>query len=158
MLHDILTDGLKLVICGTAPGLRSASVSQYYAKNGNKFWRTLAVTQMTPYEFSPAEAPLLLKYGIGLTDLVKDGAGSDRAQDFSGLDVALKMKINKFTPALLCFNGKKAAEEALGLARVGYGLLPGLIGTTRMFVAPSTSGTASKYWDESLWHSLAAQI
>ena len=33
---------LKLVVCGTAAGDRSAQLGQYYAGPGNKFWRTLA--------------------------------------------------------------------------------------------------------------------
>jgi G:T/U-mismatch repair DNA glycosylase len=42
MLSDLLAYDLKLVICGTAAGNRSAELKQYYAKPGNKFWPTFA--------------------------------------------------------------------------------------------------------------------
>jgi G:T/U-mismatch repair DNA glycosylase len=41
LLDDLLRIGLRLVICGTAAGERSAKLGAYYAGPGNKFWRTL---------------------------------------------------------------------------------------------------------------------
>jgi double-stranded uracil-DNA glycosylase len=41
MLPDVLRQGLRLVICGTAAGKRSAAKKQYYAGRGNQFWKVL---------------------------------------------------------------------------------------------------------------------
>src|SRR5665647_1267841 len=84
VLDDLLRDGLKLVVCGTAAGAKSAKLKQYYAGPGNKFWRTLFELGLTPRQLEPNEAELLLDFGIGLTDLVKGQSGADCTLDFDG--------------------------------------------------------------------------
>ena len=66
--------------------------------------------------------------------------------------------MQKFQPGFLCFNGEKAAKELLGVGYVDYGLRPESIESTRIFVAPSTSGMAAKYWDISYWKELAGLV
>ena len=154
MLPDLLRDGLKLVICGTAAGEKSAEVGQYYAGPGNVFWRTLHETGLTPRELAPEEWATLLDYGIGLTDLVKDQSGADRGIRFAG-GQELRRKIRQYQPRLLVFNGKKAAKEYLQMPTVVYGPLPHTIGATKLFVCPSTSAAAKGSWDVRWWELMA---
>ena len=156
MLPDLLASGLKLVICGTAAGTRSASRSQYYAGRGNKFWSTLASVGLTPRQFDPSEHERLLAVGIGLTDIVKHQAGMDKNIDFTKSDPdGLRQKIIAYRPGWLCFNGKQAAKEFLGKGTVNFGPIEGGGGSTGLFVAPSTSGAANGTWDQSLWREVA---
>lgn len=159
MLDELLRPGLKLVICGTAAGKRSAMVGQYYAGPGNKFWRTLAETGLTPRQLAPAEYALLPSFGIGLTDLVRDQSGGDASIRFDGATVAeMQSRMRQFRPGVLCFNGKRAAVELLGKRKVQYGEQAETIGKTRLYVAPSTSGAANGYWDIALWFGLARLV
>ena len=159
MLDDILASGLRLVVCGTAAGKRSGELKQYYAGPGNKFWKTLAEVGLTPHRMEPAEAASLLGFGIGLTDLVKDQSGADSRISFSDLDrLALREKVEALRPDVLCFNGKRAAQEFFKRAPIGYGLQAERIGRTRLFVAPSTSAAANGAWDPSLWRELSAVV
>ncbi|MBC7478279.1 MAG: mismatch-specific DNA-glycosylase, partial [Pseudorhodobacter sp.] len=48
MLPDYLAPGLDILFCGTAASSTSARVGHYYARNGNRFWRLLAETGLTP--------------------------------------------------------------------------------------------------------------
>jgi TDG/mug DNA glycosylase family protein len=156
MLEDVLAPGLKLVICGSAAGHRSARLGQYYAGSGNRFWRTLAEVGLTPRQLEPSEYRLLLSFGIGLTDLVKCQSGGDRDLDFSRAGRSeLREKIVRLRPRVLCFNGKRAAQEFLLREDVPYGLQPASVEETRLFVAPSTSGAARGSWDRSAWRDLA---
>jgi TDG/mug DNA glycosylase family protein len=158
VLKDLLADGLRLVVCGSAAGARSAALGQYYAGPSNAFWRTLAATGLTPRLLAPSEFRGLLEFGIGLTDVVKDQSGADAAVDFRRADRAgLRAKIERHRPAFVCFNGKRAAETFFG-KRVGYGLQDASIATTRLFVAPSTSGAARGAWDCASWAELAALV
>lgn len=158
-LQDLLAHHLKLVVCGSAAGHRSAQLRQYYAGRGNKFWQTLAAVGLTPRELSPAEYPLLLRFGIGLTDLVKTQAGADHGLRFTEADRdALRAKILRFQPGYLCFNGKRAATEFLRHAGVQYGILAETIGRTALFLAPSTSSAANASWDLSVWQELAHRV
>jgi TDG/mug DNA glycosylase family protein len=159
MLDDLFMDGLRLVVCGTAAGRASALVGRYYAGPGNKFWRTLAEVGLTPRRLEPSEYGLLPNYGIGLTDLVKAQFGGDHEITFALRSRAiLHAKIERHQPRVFCFNGKRAAKEFYGVDEVSFGIQPALIGRTRVFVAPSTSGAANGSWDHEAWRQLAGQV
>jgi hypothetical protein len=49
-------------------------------------------------------------------------------------------------PTLVAFNGKRAAQEYYG-KKVSYGEQTESIGRSTVFVLPSTSGAARKFWD-----------
>jgi TDG/mug DNA glycosylase family protein len=143
MLDDLLAHGLKLVFCGSAAGTRSAQVGQYYAGRGNKFWSTLKVIGLTTELLSPSDFRKLLSYGIGLTDLVKGQSGMDVKITF-GITARddLRTKMLKYRPRVLSFNGKRAAKEFFGRKHMEFGLQAETIGSTKLFLAPSTSGAA----------------
>ena len=79
VLRDLLQEQLQIVLCGTAAGTTSAAARAYYAHRQNKFWKILHETRLTPELLQPHQYRTLLQYRIGLTDLVKAGAGMDRA-------------------------------------------------------------------------------
>jgi len=159
MLPDLLRRHLDLVICGAAAGTRSAAQGLYYAGLGNKFWRTLATVGLTSRQLEPSEYRLLLNYGIGLTDLVKDQAGGDRTISFRRADSMLvRLTIMRYQPRYLCFNGKRAAQEFLGTREVEFGVQRSRIGKTVLFVAPSTSAAANATWDPAVWQDLAKRV
>lgn len=155
-LPDVLRPGLNIVFCGSAAGAASARAGAYYAGPGNKFWDVLHRTDLTPRRLAPTEFRTLPDYGIGLTDMAKHYVGADagirRAHDDPA---ALQAKIARFQPALLAFNGKRAAKAFVG-GDVDYGRLDLTLGTVALFVLPSTSGAAARYWDEDPWHAVAA--
>lgn len=158
MLPDVLQNDLKIVFCGTAAGDTSARLQMYYAGPGNKFWKVLYEIGLTPRILVPSEYVNLPQYGLGLTDLVKDASGMDIDIDFSNKGTeSLRDKIIRFQPRVLCFNGKRAAQEYLSRS-VSYGILPEQIGTTRLFVAPSTSGAANGFWNIKWWNELAKLV
>ena len=156
VLREVLRPGLRLVFCGSAPGKRSAEVSEYYAGPGNRFWPTLAEVGLTPTQLSPSEYESLLALGIGLTDLVVHESGNDAAITFdNAARERLRATILKFQPAYVCFNGKRSAKEFLRARSIYYGLQPERVGATQLFVAPSTSGAARRSWDLAPWRQLA---
>ena len=156
ILPDILAPGLRLVVCGSAAGTRSAELGAYYAGPGNRFWPMLHRVGLTPTALAPAEFRSVLAYGIGLTDIVKTGFGPDnslRPADFDG--AGLRQKIEIFQPRVLAFNGKRSASAFFG-GSLAYGRqLNRDIGVTRVYVAPSTSGAARGFWDEEYWRTVA---
>ena len=159
VLPDLLTPNLSLVVCGTSVGKRSAQRAQYYAGPGNRFWRTLNDTLLTPRLLSPSEYRELLAFGIGLTDLVKHLSGGDKDLMFNAADrVALERRILEFKPRVLCFNGKRAAKEYFGVIQIEYGRQRKSIGATEIYVAPSTSRAANGAWDLDPWRVVARRV
>lgn len=156
VLPDLLLPGLKVVFCGTAAGAASARRGAYYAGPGNKFWKTLYAVGLTPRLLEASKFPLLPQYGIGLTDIAKTYSGADSGLRRSHFDSAgLRLKIQENAPLAFAFNGKKAAQAFYG-TNVMYGQQSARVGTTEMFVLPSTSGAASGFWNLSHWQALAA--
>ncbi len=158
VLPDTLRPGLMVVFCGTAAGAQSARAGAYYAGRGNKFWRTLHQIGLTPRQLDPQEFVRLPDYGIGLTDIAKSYSGADSGLRRSHFDAdALRAKIETFAPRAFAFNGKRAAAAFYG-ATVAYGRQPEPIGSTAIFVLPSTSGAASGFWDVRYWEQLATLL
>jgi TDG/mug DNA glycosylase family protein len=155
VLPDVLQEGLSLVFCGTAAGKRSAEERAYYAHPGNRFWPTLHEIGLTPRRLQPGDFPLLLTFGIGLTDVAKLHFGNDNELPRDAFDVAgLIEKIERWQPRMLAFTSKAAARAALGHDS-GYGLCEQRIGDTRLFVLPSPSGQARGHWNIGPWRELA---
>jgi len=149
---------LRLVFCGTALGEASFRARAYYAGPGNHFWPTLAAVGITPRRFAPPEYADLLALGIGLTDLCKSHYGSDAQLPADALDgEALLWKVRLWKPQRLAFTSKTGARAALGRA-VDYGPQPEHWGDTRLWVLPSPSGRAVKFWDASVWKALADDL
>ncbi|MGE5425646.1 MAG: mismatch-specific DNA-glycosylase [Bacillota bacterium] len=168
ILPDLAEKGLKVIFCGMAAGKYSAKMEHHYAHPQNRFWSILNEAGFTNKVIDPDKDKreenfrLLLKQKIGLTDLIIDQSGND---DELHLDrTALRQSryrlllfIIKFQPDILAFVGKKPAELYLG-HKVKYGMQPPTndIGDTRLFVLPSTSPAASRWWAEhkSYWREL----
>jgi TDG/mug DNA glycosylase family protein len=156
ILPDLLGPGLRIVFCGYAPGTASAKAGAYYAGPGNRFWLTLHEVGLTPALLRPAEFTRLPEFGIGLTDISKTASGSDQEVGRSGVDPArLTASVTVASPAYLAFNGKNAARAALGRP-VDYGPQAERIGGAGIWVLPSTSGAARRFWDIEPWRELAA--
>jgi TDG/mug DNA glycosylase family protein len=155
---DMLAPGLCVVFCGTALGRISAQRRAYYANPGNFFWRTLYRVGLTPHQFAPEEYASLLPLGIGLTDLCKTAYGNDAELPEDAFDVAgLRAKILRYQPRLLAFTSKTGAAAVLECATgaLAYGVQSERIGDTQLFVLPSPSGHARRYWREDVWQDLA---
>ena len=158
LVPDLLVPGLRLVFCGTAPSTRSAAEKAYYAKPGNRFWPTLYQTGMTPRRFLPSDYSALLTLGIGLTDLCKVHCGTDAQLPDKAFDPdALLAKINRYQPTIVAFTSKNAGREVLK-RQPDYGFQPECIGVSRLFVLPSPSGLATKFFDIAVWQLLADTI
>jgi double-stranded uracil-DNA glycosylase len=161
-LPDLLRDGLKLVFVGTAAGQRSADVGHYYAHPGNRFWRTIHETGITPRRYQPHEFPSLLDLSIGFTDMCKSGAGMDHTALKFPVDVpAFRDKMLRHRPKTIAFTSKKAASLFYGRATktVALGRQPldqdFPHNFPDVFVLASPSGAASGHWSVQPWQELA---
>jgi TDG/mug DNA glycosylase family protein len=142
VLPDYLEPGLRVVFCGTAPGLVSAARGHYYGGPGNRFWTFLYEAGFVAQPLGPEDDHAITAHGIGLTDLVKNMAQShDRGLEY---DVAgLERRIGACTPAWLAFTSKEAGRAAAkhcGEPTPGLGEQSWHLGGARVFVLPSPSG------------------
>ncbi|MCK1638131.1 mismatch-specific DNA-glycosylase [Bradyrhizobium sp. 157] len=160
VLSDLLQHSLRIVLCGTAAGTTSAAQRAYYAHRQNKFWKVLYETGLTPEQLQPHQYRDLLQYRIGLTDLVKAGVGMDRATlpKMTAADRArLSNAVATFRPQFLAFTSKTAGQKFFDGKR-DYGEQLELIGDTRVWILPSTSGAANGSWRPEVWHRFADAV
>ena len=107
----------------------------------------------------PTDCYSINEHGIGLTDLVHTEYGNDNeiSNESYEIDVFIK-KMEQYKPKFIGFTSKKAASFALGFkgvtSLIDYGLQNQTIGVSKVFVLPSTSGSARRFWDEKYWFEL----
>lgn len=158
ILPDRLAAGQRVWFVGTAAGPMSAAVGAYYAHPGNRFWRALHETGITPRLFAPHEFPDLLPLGIGLTDFCKTGWGVDADIAREAFDSAgFRRKVGRLKPRTLAFTSKMAASLWLGRAtgKITVGRQLDDADGPAVFVLPSPSGLATSYWSIDPWKELA---
>ena len=155
VLPDVLIRDLAVVFCGSAVGAASAKRRAYYAGPGNAFWPTLAEVGLTPHRLKPEECESVTRHGLGLTDLAKTVSGQDSILRKAHFDIeGLRAKMHEYRPRILAFTSKRAGREFVGHP-VDYGRLSDTISDTILFVLPSPSGAARRYWSEEPWLELA---
>ncbi len=140
VLPDVLVPNLDIVFCGTAAGKQSAQRQAYYAHPGNKFWRTLFEIGLTPVQLAPEQYKEVIKFSLGMTDLIKDSFGADTDLSYSdGYREQLRAKLRKYRPSIVAFTSKTAAEKFLG-HKVEYGRPAERVeGSSRSLFESSTS-------------------
>lgn len=121
---DILDPGVRVVFVGSAKSVASAKAGHYYAHRSNRFWHLLQATGLTGGQFIPhTEDRSVLRFGIGLTDVVPDRAESNDSNlmpaDFDLAGFVAKMELLR--PAVIAFNGGTSAGQVS--RRLGHGAM-----------------------------------
>ena len=152
-LPDHLREGLDLLFVGLNPSQYSAEVGHYFANPRNRFWPAFNLSGLVDREVTADDDATLLDDGIGFTDVAKRptpmGSGL-RAADFRQGAPALKQKILRFAPKLVCFHGLMAYKAYL---QHGEGVKEGpqlglqerMIGASEVFVVPNPSPANAKF-------------
>jgi double-stranded uracil-DNA glycosylase len=138
---DVLAAGLAVVFCGINPGRVSAAARAHFANPRNDFWRLLHDAGFTPRLLTPAEQCELPRLGYGLTNAAyrtTAGSGDLRRADFATAAERLERIAHDLSPGLIAFVGKEAYRGAFK-ERPDLGLQTRMLGSTKLFVLPSTS-------------------
>ena len=142
--EDILRPGLAVVFVGYNPSLPAWRTGHYYANPGNRFYRLLFDSGLTPRLLTPAEDRTLPDFGIGATDLLPvPSARADQfpAERFRSAAEATLARLAAFAPRAVCCNGIGVFRHLFGQAPGRLGRQPDVtIGRSAVFVVPSTSG------------------
>ncbi len=144
---------MRVVFCGINPGRASAAAGAHFANPRNDFWRLLHAAGFTPRLLEPREQHELLALGIGLTNAARRttrGSSDLRAADFEGSRERLDAIAAELEPRIIAFVGI-AAYQGVYRERPELGLQARALGSTALFVLPSTSpANAVVPWGERL--------
>jgi double-stranded uracil-DNA glycosylase len=159
---DILAPGLRCVFCGINPGRRSSAAGCHFANPRNDFWRLLADARLTPRLLDPSEQWDMPALGYGLTNAAyrtTKGSSDLRRSDFAGSEERLEQLAAELGPGTIAFVGKSSYQGAFGVARSELGLQERTLGSTTLFVLPSTSpaNAAVPYEERLVWFTRLAE-
>ncbi len=152
-LPDLIAPDLKVLFCGTNPGLYSAALGQHFARPGNRFWKAMHASGFTRRLLAPEESGQLLKLGYGLTDIVaRASAGAEeltREELIAGRR-RLARKVGKYKPRWVAFLGISAYRVAFGRPAAKLGPQPEYISGAGIWVLPNPSGLNAAYQPDKL--------
>jgi TDG/mug DNA glycosylase family protein len=142
-LPDVVAPHLDVLFCGINPSLMSASRGHHFARPGNRFWPALHLAGLTPRRLTPDEDRELLRYGLGVTNLVDRPTRSAAELSVAELRdgaTALAELVATFRPRVLAVLGVTAWRTAFGGPKASLGLQPERVGGVETWVAPNPSG------------------
>ncbi len=145
---DVVAPRLRVLFVGINPGLYSAAVKHHFARPGNRFWPALHRAGLTPRLLSPQEERGLLKYRLGITNIVHRATASADELPEKELKAGgrrLAAKVRRLRPRAVAILGVGAYRVAFGRQRAVVGAQPEPIGTALVWVLPNPSGLNASY-------------
>ena len=142
-MPDLIATGLDLLFCGINPGLFSAATGHHFARPGNRFWRALHDSGLTPSVLRPWEERRLLPLGLGITNLVaRATAAADELvpDELRHGRRRLAGKVRRWRPRCVAVLGIGAFRVAFERPRAAVGLQPETIAGSALWVLPNPSG------------------
>ena len=134
---------LDVLFCGINPSLTSAARGHHFARPGNRFWRALHLAGLTPRLLTPDEDRELLRFGLGVTNVVdrptRTAAELDAAELRAGA-AALIGLVERHRPRVLAVLGITAWRVAFDRPRAALGRQPDRIGGAVTWAVPNPSG------------------
>jgi double-stranded uracil-DNA glycosylase len=153
-LKDRIAPGVRVLLIGINPGVKSAQTGHHFAGPSNRFWKLLFDSGLVPERISYADDVRLPEWGLGVTNLIaRPSPGIDVLRPAEYIDGwhVLEKKIDRFRPEIVAFVGVtiyRALLKVLG-AKGATVIEPGFQHATvhgaRIFVLPNPSGRNANY-------------
>ncbi len=162
-LHDHIRPGVRALLVGINPGIRSAEIGHHFAGYSNRFWKLLYESGLVPEPIGTEDDRRLPEWGYGITNLVprpSPGIGDLQAAEYEAGRRALLAKIRKYRPAVVALVGVTLyralfpaglpRRSALSRARakagaVSLGLQREQLAGADVFVLPNPSGRNANF-------------
>jgi double-stranded uracil-DNA glycosylase len=142
-LDDVIGPGLRLLLVGINPGIRSSETGHHFAHPANRFWPALFAAGITPRLLTPAEQHLLPQLGIGITNLaVRPSATATEvtAEELRAGADRLERLTAEHRPRVVAVLGLTAYRTAFSRPTTTAGPQPEPLGPAQLWVLPNPSG------------------
>ncbi len=153
-LTDRIEPGVRVLLVGINPGVRSAQTGHHFAGPSNRFWKLLYESGLVPEPISHLDDVRLPEWGFGVTNVVaRPSPGIDDLRPAEYLEGwhALETKIERFRPRIVAFVGVtlyRVLWKVLGgapAAAIKPGFQHATVHGARVFVLPNPSGRNANY-------------
>ena len=153
-LRDRIRPGVRVLLVGINPGVRSALTGHHFAGYSNRFWKLLSDSGLTPTRLTYQDDVRLPEWGLGITNLIaRPSPGIDAlspAEYIEGWTI-LDRKLRRYRPKAVAFVGVtlyRAILPLLASATAGpnvVGAQPVTVHGARIFVLPNPSGRNANF-------------
>jgi TDG/mug DNA glycosylase family protein len=153
-LTDRIQPGVRVLLVGINPGVRSAQTGHHFAGPSNRFWKLLYESGLVSERIAFADDGRLPEWGLGVTNVIaRPSPGIDELRPGEYLEGwrALEAKIDRFRPAIVAFVGVtlyRMLWKTLGAApapAIEPGFQHATVHGARIFVLPNPSGRNANF-------------
>lgn len=149
----------RILLVGINPSLWSGWSGHHFARPGNRLWRTLHLSGLTPELLDPFDADGIRAAGLGITNLV--ARATARADELTADEVRagiepLRKLVRRWKPAFVAFLGISTYRIAFAAPKAGVGEQPETFEAARVWVLPNPSGLNAGYQQPALTAAYAA--
>jgi TDG/mug DNA glycosylase family protein len=148
-LPDRVGPGLRVLLVGINPGVRSAAIGHHFAGYSNRFWKLLHESALVPERIAAEDDVRLPEWGIGITNLIPrmtPGIDTLRPEEYPvGLRV-LRRKVRRWKPRVIALVGVSLYRSIFGRkGPIAVGLQIETFEGARVFVLPNPSGRNANF-------------
>ncbi len=150
-LKDRVNSGVRVLLVGINPGIRSAAIGHHFAGYSNRFWKLLHESGLVPEPIGTEDDGRLPEWGFGITNLVpRPTPGIDTLEPHEFVDGArvLRRKVRRWQPEVVALIGVTLARvllERTSADRIALGLQKEAFEGARVFVLPNPSGRNANF-------------
>ena len=165
-LPDCIRPGVRVLLVGINPGVRSAAIGHHFAGYSNRFWKLLYESRLVPEPLRTEEDRRLPEWGYGITNLVARptaGIGDLRPAEYAAGRRRLLAKVERYRPAVVALVGvtlyrvlfpgaQSRRPRALARGPAAPTVAPSILGLrseelagAEVFVLPNPSGRNANY-------------
>lgn len=144
---DIIAPNLRILFVGINPGIYTAAVRHHFAHPSNRFWKALHDSGITPEPLTAFDNEKLLRYGMGITNIVQrptKQASELRRDELQAGWKRLERKVQRYKPRWIAICGLDAYRKAIN-PKALLGEQPETINGTRIWVVPNPSGLNANF-------------
>src|SRR5436190_6390451 len=146
LLKDRVRPGMRVLLVGINPGVRSATVGHHFAGYSNRFWKLLYESGLVTEPIGAEDDVRLAEWGFGVTNLIPrctPGIDTLAADEYVAGARVLRRKIRRWKPEVVALVGVtlfRVLFDRRGSAPVTLGLQLERLEGARVFVLPNPSG------------------
>ena len=150
-LKDRIRPGVRVLLVGINPGVRSSQVGHHFAGPSNRFWKLLYESRLVPEPIGFADDDRLPEWGFGITNLITrptPGIDTLRPEEYLAGAKTLLRKIRRVKPEVVAFLGVTLFRSVFGRKTgqpVAIGPQPERLAGARVFVLPNPSGRNANF-------------
>ena len=167
-LRDRIAPGVRVLLVGINPGIRSAATGHHFAGYSNRFWKLLYESGLVPEPIGHHEDRRLPEWGFGITNLIRrptPGIDTLRPEEYVKGARALRRKVRRAKPEVVAFvgvtlfrvvfarrPGETSRKSEVGSLKSGRSKKPIALGLqterfegARVFVLPNPSGRNANF-------------